>query len=193
MPAFTGLAREDVEMFQRFTALARQSLVEATAEARDQGHNFVGTEHQLLGVLRVQQGVAHDVLRDAGVSYGSARAEVAATLGAGVDADALAAIGIDIEAVRRAVDASFGPGALERAVTGQRLGTGGPPFTARARRVIELSLREALALKHNYIGTEHILLAIIREDQGVPALVLRRLAPDTDFRNLVLERLQNVS
>jgi ATP-dependent Clp protease ATP-binding subunit ClpA len=137
--------------------------------------------------------MAYDVLTTAGVSYPKAREAVLTALGGGFDADALATIGIDVEAVRRAVDANFGPGALERVVAGQEARRGGLPFTRRAKKVIELSQREAAALKHKYIGTEHILLAILREGNGLAAQVLGRLAPDTDLEHVVRDHLRSAS
>jgi ATP-dependent Clp protease ATP-binding subunit ClpA len=178
-------------MFERFTKLARQSLVEAHAEAADEGHDYIGTEHLLVGLLRLGDGIAWSVLTGAGVTLERVRAAIAADVGPGVDADALASIGIDVDAVRNAVEASFGPGALERAVSGRS--RRGAPFTARSKKVLELSLREALALKHNYIGTEHVLLGLVREGEGAAAVVLRRLLPDLDLRGLVMERLRTAS
>jgi len=180
-------------MFERFDGLARQSLAEAQAESRSLGHDFLGTEHQLLGLLRLGHGVAYEALEAAGVSYGRVRAMVAAVIGVAFDGDALAAIGIDIEAVRRAAEDSFGPGALERAVAGQGRCFTGPRLTPRAKKVMELALREALALRHNHIGTEHILLAIVREGGGVAARVIGELAPDADIRHLVVDRLRSAS
>lgn len=181
-------------MFERFTDRARQSLVEAGEEAYEDGHNFLGTEHLLLGLLRSESGVAHDVLSAAGVEYRSVRSAVLETVGPGpkLDGDALAAIGIDIDAVRHAVEASFGPGSLDRAVNGQVPGRMELRLTPRARKVIELSGREAASLKHNYIGTEHILLAILREGNGVAAQVLTRLGPNIDLRNSILEHLRSL-
>jgi ATP-dependent Clp protease ATP-binding subunit ClpA len=131
----------------------------------------------------------------AGVSHDTVRLAVLEMVGPAVDDDALAAIGIDAEAVRRAAEGSFGPGALERAVAGHRRAhcQSGPPFTGRAKKVLELALREALNLKDHHIGTEHVLLAIVREGDGVAARVLRLLAPDTDFRQLVIRRLRAAS
>jgi ATP-dependent Clp protease ATP-binding subunit ClpA len=180
-------------VFERFTRPARTSVALALAESRDLGHGFVGTEHELLGLLRVREGVAHDVLAAVGVSYDATRAAILETVGQAVDRDALAAIGIDLEAVRRAVETSFGPGALDRALGGHQRDGNRPPFTGRAKKVLELALREAIHLKHSYIGTEHLLLALVREDTGVAAEVLRRLAPDTDFRHLVMTRIRNAS
>jgi ATP-dependent Clp protease ATP-binding subunit ClpA len=178
-------------VFERFTKRARQSLAEAQLEAASLGHNYIGTEHLLLGLLRLDEGVAYQVLTGAGIEIERVREQVAEIIGGGVDAGALASIGIDVSAVREAVEASFGPGALDRAVSG--VSRRGAPFTARSKKVMELSLRAALALGHNYIGTEHLLLAIIREGHGVAAVVLRRLLPETDFRGLVLDRLRHAS
>jgi ATP-dependent Clp protease ATP-binding subunit ClpA len=180
-------------MFERFTTLARLSIAQAVVESRELGHDFVGTEHQLLGLLQVREGVAHQVLEDAGVSYELARKEILELVGVAVDKDALADIGIDLEAVRQAAEMSFGPGALDSAVAGHRRSIDGSPFTSRAKKVIALALREAINLKHGSIGTEHLLLAMVREGDGVSAEVLRRLAPDTDFRQVVLQRIRNAS
>ena len=183
-------------MFERFTDRARKALLLAQDEARALGHNFIGTEHQLLGLLREGEGegVAAKVLSEAGLGYDEVREAVITIIGPGPesnrigDADALASIGIDLDAIRESVADAFGPGALERELLRQGW-TGGRPLTARAKKVLDLSLREALSLKHNYIGTEHILLAIVREGEGVAAEVLRRLAGDYDFKARVVEML----
>ncbi|HVF32063.1 MAG TPA: Clp protease N-terminal domain-containing protein [Acidimicrobiales bacterium] len=125
-------------MFERFTDRARRVLVLAQDEARDLEHNFLGTEHVLLGLVRE---------------------------GEGVGAKALIEMGVDLAAVRRRVTDVVKPGAPGTA-------SGAPPFTPRAKKVLELSLREALDLGHNYIGTEHLLLALIREGEGVASQVL---------------------
>jgi ATP-dependent Clp protease ATP-binding subunit ClpA len=108
----------------------------------------------------------------------------------GDDADALRAIGIDMENVRARIEESFGPGALERARFGGRrrgLACGHVPFSPRSKKVLELSLREALRLRHDYIGTEHILLALLREGEGLAARILADsgVRPD-DLRRAVL-------
>ncbi len=182
-------------MFEQFTEEARQTVSAAIDEAHDLGHDFVGTEHQLLGLLRVQHGLAYEVLDGNGMSYDAARSSVMMTLALAVDDEALAAIGIDADKVRRAAEASFGPGALERAVGRHRHGkrTCGTAFTGRAKKVLELSLREALNVDDHHIGTEHLLLALVREGDGVAAQVLRHLAPDTDFRQLLVERSRRAS
>src|SRR5258705_6690339 len=131
------------EMFERFTDRARRVVVLAQEEARMLNHNYIGTEHILLGLIHEGEGVA---------------------------AKALESLGVSQEAVRRQVEEIIGQG--ERAPSGHI------PFTPRAKKVLELALREALQLGHNYIGTEHILLGLIREGEGVAAQVLVKLGAD---------------
>jgi ATP-dependent Clp protease ATP-binding subunit ClpC len=121
-------------MFERFTDPARRVVVLAQEQARLLNHNYIGTEHLLLGLLREGDGVA---------------------------AKALRALGISLEAVRAQVEATVGQGL--------RAPTGHIPFTPRAKQVLEVSLREALQLGHSSIDTEHILLGILREGEGVAA------------------------
>jgi hypothetical protein len=130
-------------MFERFTDRARRVLVLAQEEARLLNHNFIGTEHLLLGLVDEGDGVA---------------------------ARALAQMGISVEAVREKVEEIVGGAGMAHG--------GSPPFTPRAKKVLELSLREALQLDHNYIGTEHILLGLVREGEGVAAQVLVMLGAD---------------
>ncbi len=130
-------------MFERFTDRARRVLVLAQEEARLLNHNFIGTEHILLGLIHEGEGVA---------------------------AKALESLGISLEAVREKVEETIGPAGSST--------TGSPPFTPRAKKVLELSLREALQLGHNYIGTEHMLLGLVREGEGVAAQVLVNLGAD---------------
>ncbi len=130
-------------MFERFTDRARRVLVLAQEEARLLNHNFIGTEHILLGLIHEGEGVA---------------------------AKALESLGISLEAVREKVEETIGPAGSST--------TGSPPFTPRAKKVLELSLREALQLGHNYIGTEHMLLGLVREGEGVAAQVLVSLGAD---------------
>jgi hypothetical protein len=130
-------------MFERFTDRARRVIVLAQEEARMLNHNYIGTEHILLGLVREGEGVA---------------------------AEALESLGISLDAVRQQVEEIIGQG--------QEAPTGHIPFTPRAKKVLELSLRESLQLGHNYIGTEHILLGLIREGDGVAAQVLVRLGAD---------------
>jgi ATP-dependent Clp protease ATP-binding subunit ClpA len=152
-------------MFERFTARAREAVLGARVEAHRLGHDFIGTEHILLALLRDPGAMAYGILTDAGLTHDSVVTYLNGLWGLGPeDAEALSAIGIDLEAVRAKVEESFG------AQYGGVMPTGGrPPFTRRARKVIELSLREAIALKHGYIGTEHIVLGLIREGEGLAA------------------------
>ena len=188
-------------MFERFTDRARQVAVDAQASARGLGHGWVGTEHILLGLLH-GDGIAARVLGGLGITAAAVEREVLAEVGRGPlgtgDAEALGAIGIDLEEVRRRVEASFGPGALQwRPGRGCRRGRmplfgGHIPFTPRAKKVLELSLREALALKHRYIGTEHILLGLVREGEGLAMLVLTRLGAGPQLiRARVLDALRS--
>ena len=142
-------------MFERFTDRARRVVVLAQDEARMLNHNYIGTEHILLGLIHEGEGVA---------------------------AKALEALGISLEAVREQV--------IEIIGEGQNAPTGHIPFTPRAKKVLELSLREALQLGHNYIGTEHILLGLIREGEGVAAQVLTKLGADLNrVRQQVIQLL----
>jgi ATP-dependent Clp protease ATP-binding subunit ClpA len=189
-------------MFERFTDRARNVAVDAQRAARRLGHGYVGTEHILLGLLQ-GDGIAARVLGGLGVTSGAVEREVLAEVGRGPfgadDAAALGTIGIDLEEVRRRVEASFGPGALNwrpgRGFHRRRrmpMAAGHIPFTPRAKKVLELSLREALALKHNYIGTEHILLGLVREGEGLAMLVLTRLgAGPQAIRGRVLDALRS--
>src|SRR5213082_1681241 len=142
-------------MFERFTDRARRVVVLAQEEARMLNHNYIGTEHILLGLIHEGEGVA---------------------------AKALESLGISLEGVRQQVEEIIGQG--------QQAPSGHIPFTPRAKKVLELSLREALQLGHNYIGTEHILLGLIREGEGVAAQVLVKLGADLNrVRQQVLQLL----
>src|SRR6267142_1799004 len=142
-------------MFERFTDRARRVVVLAQEEARLLNHNYIGTEHILLGLIHEGEGVA---------------------------AKALESLGISLEAVRNQVEEIIGQGGSSP--------SGHIPFTPRAKKVLELSLREALQLGHNYIGTEHILLGLIREGDGVAAQVLVKLGADLNrVRQQVIQLL----
>jgi len=174
-------------MFERFTDSARAVVVAAQDEARGLHHEWIGTEHLLLGLLADQNSPTSAVLRQHGLTRETVRSAVQGYVGSGgLDADALATLGIDLEAVRSTVEASFGPGALD-ARPGNRRGRydrgGHIPFTARAKKVLELSLREAVARKDNAITEAHIMLGLIREGQGLAVKVI------TD-RGLDLEQLR---
>jgi ATP-dependent Clp protease ATP-binding subunit ClpC len=132
-------------MFERFTERARQTVVYAQVEARDLRHNYIGTEHLLLGLLREEEGLAARVLWSLDITVQGVRAQVARIIG-----------------------------------QGDEVTDGQIPFTPRAKKVLELALREAVALGHNYIGTEHILLGLVREDEGVGARILLHFGADAD-------------
>jgi hypothetical protein len=142
-------------MFERFTDRARRVVVLAQEEARLLNHNYIGTEHLLLGLVHEGEGVAAQALTQLDVSLEAVRAEVTEIIGQGAQAP-----------------------------------TGNIPFTPRVKKALELSLREALELGHNYIGTEHILLGLLREGQGVGAQVLVKLGADRDrVRQVVVQLL----
>ena len=132
-------------MFERFTERARQVVVLAQDEARALRHNYIGTEHLLLGLLREEEGLAARVLDSFDITVEEVRAQVARIVG-----------------------------------QGDEVTSGQIPFTPRAKKVLELSLREATSLGHNYIGTEHILLGLIRENEGVAAQILIDFDADPD-------------
>jgi ATP-dependent Clp protease ATP-binding subunit ClpC len=140
-------------MFERFTESARRVVVLAQEEARMLDHNYIGTEHLLLGLIREGEGVAARVIESMGLTLEAAREQVEATVGRGSEPP-----------------------------------SGHIPFTSRAKKVLELSLREALELNSSYIGTEHLLLGLMREGDGVGAQILERLAgPLPAVRGTVIE------
>ena len=152
-------------MFARFTQAARDAVARAREEAAALGHDHIGTEHLLLGLA-----AGGELPGSLGIEHGALRAAVKAAPYDRLDADALATIGIDLDAVRRSVERSFGPGAL-----GPRRGRRGGqlPFTPRAKRVLELSLREALVLGDRQIGPAHVLLGLASDPDGGAAHALR--------------------
>jgi ATP-dependent Clp protease ATP-binding subunit ClpC len=142
-------------MFERFTERARQVVVLAQEEARGLKHNYIGTEHLLLGLLREEEGIAAQVLITLEVTLDEVRIQVAQIVG-----------------------------------TGDEAAAGQIPFTPRAKKVLELALREALSLGHNYIGTEHILLGLIKENEGVAARILLEFDADSEkIRNEIMRKL----
>jgi ATP-dependent Clp protease ATP-binding subunit ClpC len=143
-------------VFEKFTDRARRVVVRAQEEARALNHDFIGTEHILLGLVGEGQGLA---------------------------AKALESLGIRLETVRERVEDIVPPGQVE-------VRTGHIPFTPRAKKVLELSLSEAKLLGHRYVGTEHILLGLLREGEGVAAQVLAALGADLDgVRERVIQLL----
>jgi ATP-dependent Clp protease ATP-binding subunit ClpA len=163
-------------MFERFTAEARAAVVEAAVEAEGLQHGWIGTEHLLLGVLDAPRSRAARVLVARGVTGEWVRGEVERIVGRGepgLDADALATLGIDLDAVRERVERTFGPGALAARPGRRRRSCGDRrPFTPRAKKALELSLREAVALGDHFIRAEHLLLGLLREGDGVAARIL---------------------
>ncbi len=156
-------------MFERFTREARAAVVGAQEEARRLASPRLGTEHLLLGLLHQDTPTGALLGR-----HGLTRDELSAALArrsGGIDADALSALGIDLDAVRSTVEAAFGPGALDDPGRGDA-GRGHVPLTPRAKKVLELSLREALAMKSRTISDGHIALGIIRDGGGVAVRLL---------------------
>src|SRR4030081_1289956 len=142
-------------LFERFTERARQVVVLAQDEARALKHNYIGTEHILLGLLREEEGLAARVLESLDITVEEVRAQGARIVG-----------------------------------QGDEVTTGQIPFTPRAKKVLELALREALSLGHNYIGTEHILLGLVRENEGVAARILLDFDADAEkIRNEIIRML----
>lgn len=174
-------------MFERFSDEARLVVRLAQDEARRFRHGWIGTEHLLIALLEEGDGSAAQVLRGHGLSVPDLRRRVVGAAGPsaeGLDPDALAVLGIDLNEVRRVTEENFGPGALER---GRRpVKNGHIPFSGRAKKVLELSLREAMRLKHDYIGTGHILLGLLREGEGLAARILADAGADLgDLRDEV--------
>jgi ATP-dependent Clp protease ATP-binding subunit ClpA len=160
-------------MFERFTQDARQAVVVAQDEARRLHHPRIGTEHVLLALLNETDSPAAEALRACGLEVADLRTRILRYVGSGedgLDPEALAAIGIDLDQVRRATEASFGEGAL--APKFARRPRGHIPFSPRAKKALELSLRESLRLKQKYIGSGHILLGLIREGDGLACKAL---------------------
>ena len=162
-------------MFERFTTDARQAVALAQEEAVALHHGWIGTEHVLLGVLRAD-GDGARLLAGFGVEAAGVRDDVVRIVGRGeddIDPDALATLGIDLDAVRERVERAFGPGALVRRRRCRRGGIGPMvPFTARAKKVLELSLREAINLSQRDLRAEHLVLGLLREGDGVAARIL---------------------
>jgi ATP-dependent Clp protease ATP-binding subunit ClpA len=184
-------------MFERFTHEARRIVKDAVGEARRLGHTNIGTEHLLLALSRHDVGMAGRVLGGLGITHDDVERTTVALVGVGpeelgpADAHALELLGIDLGEVRRRTEAVFGAGALNpRRKAGKRH----LPFTRNGKKVLELSLRESLALGHKYIGPEHILLGLIRCSDLTCVRVLRGVgvAPET-IRSEVLGELRRAS
>ena len=232
-------------MFERFTDTARHVVVQAQEDARRLGHHYIGCEHLLMAAAAAAE-PASAVLRDQGVTPDRVEAVIMRTIGRGQTADplggldrqALASIGIDLDVVRTRIEAAFGPDALTRALPAacrsrrpawgkgplaeltrrrrrrrarrhaplpagpprQRPAAAGPapgghiPFTPRAKKTLALSLREAKALNDDYIGVEHLTLALLDlKDGTVPAILAALDAPATSLRADILARYRKAS
>jgi len=226
-------------MFERFTDTAREIVVQAQANARRLGHNWIGCEHLLMAAAMADDPVGA-VLRDHGVTRERIEATILSTMGPlrGLDKEALASIGIDLDAVRARVEAAFGPDALTRALpaechsrrpawgkgplaeltrrrrrrhagrnapqpagpVGNAQPLAGPaprghiPFTPRAKKTLQLALREAQALHDNYIGVQHLTLALLALQDGTVPVILSALGmPATSLRAAILARYRKAS
>ena len=222
-------------MFERFTDGARQVVVQAQSQARQLGHGFIGCEHLLLALLAADEPAAA-VLREHELTPERARAEVirlvgpgrAVSLLGGLDREALASIGIDLDVVRSRIEATFGPDALAPAVPGVRQAPaarspvpaaqaraqrassapasgnrrleaadaprGHIPFTGRAKKALERSLREAQGAGDNYIGIQHVALALLSMDDGMVPLILSALGVSpAPLRAAILDRYRKAS
>ena len=222
-------------MFERFTGDARTAVVQAQAHARRLGHRYIGCEHLLLAAASTGEPAAA-ALREHGVTPQAVEAEIvrlvglgqAASLFSALDREALACIGIDLDAVRARIEAAFGPDAFTRpapdACRGNRLAwpkgpmarlpprrrrsgaaagqgastgahsTGHLPFTPRAKKSLEHSLREAKARHDNYLGVEHLTLALVAMNDGaVPPILSALSAPPAILRTAILDRYRQAS
>ena len=197
-------------MFERFTQGARSAVTGAQIRARELGHRVIGTEHVLLALVEEEGGTVAAILCGLGVDGEAVRSAIVRHVGERTgepgpdrdaeDAAALKAIGIDLDAVRAAIEENFGAGALrlprpapkKRGLFGRFHHShadaprprGHIPFSPRAKKTLELSLREAIRLKHNFIAPEHILLGIIRDAGGLGMLILTE-------RGLDIEKLRD--
>ncbi len=169
-------------MFERFTAPAKQVVVRAQHDARDLDQPSIGTSLILLGIAEERETAGGRALRALGIGEDHIRDEIrraSARDRAFSDEDevALRSVGIELDEVRRSVEEAFGPGALDR---GRGSRAGHTPFTRGAKKALELSLREALALGHKHIGTEHLLLGLVREERCSAARILAARGIDRD-------------
>ncbi|MEE6308841.1 Clp protease N-terminal domain-containing protein [Plantactinospora veratri] len=193
-------------MFERFTVQARDVVRGAVAARERLGHRNVGTEHLLLALLDAEKSSVAGLLNQAGVDAARVTEAIDRKVGRGTDelgdrdAEALRSIGIDLAAVRSKLEESFGEGALESppARSARRGLFGGwdlsNRFSGRAKKVLELALREAVQLRHREIGAEHILLGLLREGNGLAALVLTEAGLDlAELRRRTLDSLRRAA
>jgi ATP-dependent Clp protease ATP-binding subunit ClpA len=183
-------------VFERFTSKARQVVVGAQEEARARKADSIRTEHLLAALYAVPDNLALTLLDGFGVGRDAVLGEID-RLHPGarprLDAEALSTIGIDLDEVRRQVEEAFGPGALDRTraalgSTGNRL-FGHIPVDRAAKKALELALREALRLKHNYIGCEHILLGLVHAEAGAAHHILAAEGVQLEPARVIVEKL----
>ncbi len=177
-------------MFERFTAKARDVVVRAQAEDVARGADTIRSEHLLAALVQVPDTLALMVLTGFSVTPADVLADLDALGATPSDSEALASIGIDLDEVRRQVEEAFGPGALDRtmAARGGRK-RGHVPFDRSAKKVLELALREAIALHHNYIGTEHILLGMLHSETGAAQRILAARNVQQHVARVMVEEL----
>jgi ATP-dependent Clp protease ATP-binding subunit ClpA len=193
-------------VFERFSQSARGTVVAAQTEARRMRHHYVGTEHLLLGLLDTTErdatavtssSVAATVLAASGLDAAYVRAQITRLVGSGADplgedeADALHTIGIDLDVVRSRLEESFGEGVLDQ--PRPEPPPGRVPFTARAKKVLGLSAKEARQLHSDSLDCEHILLGLTREGEGVAAMIIATKAPLDTVRERVLAALDQAA
>jgi ATP-dependent Clp protease ATP-binding subunit ClpA len=167
-------------MFERFTREARQTVTQAQVEAAALHHSRIDAEHLLLGLVGQQDTPCSTVLERHGLTRATVLASVS-TLSGDLDAEALTTLGIDLDVVRDRVESAFGPGALDDPARRRGATAAGHiPFTPQAKKVLELSLREALALKHRHIADGHIALGLLRAGDGLAMKVLADLGVDSE-------------
>jgi ATP-dependent Clp protease ATP-binding subunit ClpA len=190
-------------MFERFTERARDTVIGAQEVARREQAGTIGSEHLLRALYDQEGNLALTVLEAFTVRREDVEAELKRIRAGGrptpSDADALATLGIDLDEVRRRVEEAFGPGALDRTRAGRggwrrrglfpMFGRNHLPFGRDAKKVLELALREAIRLKHNYIGCEHILLGLLHDDLGRAGVFLRHRGVRLDAARIIVEEL----
>jgi ATP-dependent Clp protease ATP-binding subunit ClpA len=186
-------------MFERFTPEARNTIIGAQVQARRLGHDQILAEDVLLAAISDDQTSPGRILRECGVDPERLTAELT-SLGP-ADADALRQIGIDLDSVRRQIERVFGAGALDQPrnhggswLGGRRRAGGHLPFSPVAKKSLEQALRQALALGHNFIGAEHVVLGLLATDDAPAALTLTRLGVDVaDVRSRLIAELRRAA
>jgi ATP-dependent Clp protease ATP-binding subunit ClpA len=179
-------------MFEVLREPARRAIELAQAQAREMNHNYIGTEHLLLALTMEDLGPATHVLAMSGITNEALRSQAVQEIGVGDtaltddDAEALAAIGIDLQEVRHRIEKAFGPGALIPSRPCKKGRLGYLAMTRRSKRALELSHREATRMGDDHIGPEHILLALLEDNQALSVELIRRLGSTPE---LVRERM----